>query len=83
MKDKLEVLEDMPHVELVSGKHVKGQPYPEHDFSYVQKHGIFNEQGVIACSNNDVKKQIEAAYAKNPEATETLYFYYQEHKLNS
>ena len=63
---------------LESGKHKKGQPFPEHDFSFIQKHGITSKGDGIACSNEDVVRHINRAYENKPDAEEVIYFYFQE-----
>ena len=67
-------------IELKHGVHRRGERYPEHDFSYIQKHNIRNPKNVVACSNLDVREQIDRAYEKNPGASEAHYFYYVEDK---
>ena len=67
-------------IELKHGVHRRGDGYPEHDFDYITKHGVTNKGGVIACSNLEIKEQIDRAYEKNPGASEVHYFYYEEDK---
>lgn len=66
------------HIRLESGKHKKGQPFPEHDFSFIQKLGITSKGDSIACSNEDVVRHINRSYENKPDAEEVIYFYFQE-----
>jgi hypothetical protein len=58
-----------------SGIHRRGERYPEHDFSLLEKLGVANKGGAIACSNEDIKTQIDAWYQKNY-IEDARYFYY-------
>jgi hypothetical protein len=66
------------HIALEFGKHKKGEPYPEYDFSYLIKHKITNSSGVVACSNEEIVHQINHFYENNPDKTEATYFFYRE-----
>ena len=65
-------------IRLESAKHKKGQPFPEHDFSFIQKHGITLKGDSVACSNEDVVRHINRSYENKPDAEEVIYFYFQE-----
>lgn len=67
--DKLQVL-------LLSGMHKRGDAYPEIDFSEVQAHGIANKAKYIACSNEEIKQQIDERLAQSPSENEVPYFFY-------
>lgn len=60
-------------IEVKHGVHRRGERYPEHDFEYVVKYGVTSN--VVACSNLDIKEQIDRAYEKSPGASEVHYFY--------
>jgi len=63
-------------VEICAGDYTKGNPYPEHDFKEIEKFGLVNKAGVIACSNEQLKQQIDIALKDKPEGTSIKYFYY-------
>ena len=63
-------------IEIKKGTHTRGDPAPEHDFSYVIQQGLISKGNAIACSNQDVKDQIDRAYKKNPGASHVNYFYF-------
>ena len=67
-------------IEIKHGVHRRGERYPEHDFEYVVKYGVTSKGNAIACSNLDIKEQIDRAYEKSPGASEVHYFYYEEDK---
>jgi hypothetical protein len=58
------------------GQHTRGTPYPEIDFSAIQKFGLKSETGAIACSNEELIKQIDAQYDANPNSMYATYFYF-------
>ena len=61
---------------LLTGIYKCGEPYPEIDFSEVQSHGITNKAKHIACSNEEIKQQIDERLAQNPSENEVPYFFY-------
>lgn len=71
-------MSDTVVIEVKHGIHRRGERYPEHDFSYVTKHGVTSRGNTVATCNLDVKEQIDRAYERSPGASEVHYFYYQE-----
>lgn len=67
--DKLQVL-------LLSGLYKRGDAYPDIDFSEVQAQGITNKAKYIACSNEEIKQQIDERLAQSPSENEVPYFFY-------
>ena len=61
------------------GQHTRGTPYPQIDFSTIQKFGLKSEAGVIACSNKEIRDQIDAQYEANPNSMYATYFYFTIH----
>lgn len=68
---------DIPSISirLEMGKHKKGAPYPEYDFTGVEH--VATKSETIATSNQAVKDQIDRGHNNNPDATEVPYFYFQ------
>lgn len=68
---------DIPSISirLEMGKHKKGAPYPEYDFTGVDH--IATKSESIATSNQAIIDQIHRFFNKNSEATEATYFYFQ------
>lgn len=64
-------------IQIKHGVHHRGEPYPEHDFTYAIEHSL-SGKGVVATSNLEIKDQINMAYIKTPNASEVVYFYYAE-----
>lgn len=62
-------------VRLEMGKHKKGMPYPEYDFTGVNH--IATKSESVATSNEAIKDQICRFFNNNPDATEATYFYFQ------
>ena len=63
-------------VEVRHGVHRPGESYPEHDFEHAARLGITNTSKVIACSNLEVRDQIDRLYEKSPDSSEVHYFYF-------
>lgn len=63
-------------LEFCAGDYTKGDPYPEHDFTELEKHGVVNKAGVVACSNKELIQQIDVALKDKPLGTTIKYFYY-------
>jgi len=68
---------DIPSISirLEMGKHEKGAPYPEYDFTGVEH--IANKSESVATSNQAVRDQIDRGHNNNPDATTVPYFYFQ------
>ena len=68
---------DVPSISirLEMGKHKKGAPYPEYDFTGVDHVATKSES--VATSNEAVKDQIHRFFNNNPDTTEATYFYFQ------
>jgi hypothetical protein len=62
-------------IRLEMGKHKKGAPYPEYDFTGVEH--IATKSESVATSNQAVRDQIDRGHTNNPDATEATYFYFQ------
>lgn len=56
--------------------HTKGDPYPEHDFSYLKDIDISSLSKHPCYSNRDIVEKLEAQYNKNSKLTKGEYFYY-------
>ena len=67
----------MKHINVQTGKFVRGSRYPTLDFRKVEAIGITNDAGVVACNNEELKQQIVEILRKNPDAEEINYFYYE------
>jgi len=62
-------------IELKTGKYNRGEQYPEYDFSVAEKHGVYNKGGVVACTNKQLKEQIDDLLNKTQD-TQVTYIYY-------
>ena len=64
-------------LEVKVGKHIRGQPYPLHDFSVLQELKVGNNAGVVACSDESLKTILENEMKKKPDQGVITYFYYE------
>ena len=62
-------------IEICSGDYTSGNPYPEYDFTELEKLGVINESYVFAYSNKSLKEQIDNALKDKPLGTTIKYFY--------
>ena len=58
------------------GSHIKGEPFPEHDFSELNDLDLSWVSPQVCLNNSDVAKILEAQYNKDPKKTVGQYFYY-------
>ena len=58
------------------GRHKKGEPYPEHDFSELDGLDLSWASPAACISNKHVASYLESQYNRNPKLTEGVYFYY-------
>lgn len=63
-------------VEICTGDYTSGNPYPEYDFTELEKLGVVNKAYVVAYSNKSLKEQIDNALKDKPLGTTIKYFYY-------
>ena len=63
-------------VEICAGDYTSGSPYPEYDFTELEKLGVVNKAYVVAYSNKSLKEQIDNALKDKPLGTTIKYFYY-------
>jgi hypothetical protein len=64
-------------LEVKVGKHVRGQPYPQHDFSVLEELKVGNNAGVVAFSAESLKTILEREMLKKPDQGVITYFYYE------
>jgi len=71
-------MSEKPNITIVlkHATHKRGEPYPQIDFSTVQKYNITNEQRAIACSNEDIKNQIDERLQNTTDDEVPYFFYY-------
>lgn len=63
-------------IEICAGDYTKGHPYPEYDFTELEKLDVINKAYVVAYSNKSLKEQIDIALQDKPLGTKIKYFYY-------
>jgi len=71
-------MSEKPNITVVlkHATHKRGEPYPQIDFSTVQKYNITNKQRFIACSNEDIKNQIDERLQNTTDDEVPYFFYY-------
>ncbi len=58
------------------GFHKKGDPYPQINFSEIERHKLTSKTNAIACSNQQVTEQIERQFVSNPNSIYATYYYF-------
>lgn len=64
-------------LEVKVGKHIRGQPYPLHDFSVLEELKVGNNAGVVAYSTESLKTILEREMQNKPDQGVITYFYYE------
>lgn len=63
-------------LEICADDYTKGHPYPEHDFTELEKYGVVNKAEIVAYSNKSLIEQIDIALKDKPLGTTIKYLYY-------
>lgn len=71
IKRKLRIYQGDIQWKIESGVHIKGQPYPKHNFNFIKNEEDYN----ILTSNKGIAEQLNVGYTNNPSQTYTIYFY--------
>ena len=58
------------------GTHVKGQPFPQHDFSYLQGLDMSWTPPYACLTNEMIQQFLESQYARSSKLTKCDYAYY-------
>ena len=62
------------------GTHTKGQPYPTHDFSYLEGIDMSWVAPYVCCSNEKIAQFLEMQYNRSSKFTKCDYVYYVIHQ---
>lgn len=58
------------------GYHIKGEPYPQHDFSELEGLDLSWASPAACISNNHIANYLESQYSRNTKLIKGQYFYY-------